>query len=316
MNYGQIAGLDRPVSRVVLGSIGLNNNDPSHVASMIEAYLERGGNMIDTANIYGGGKSERAIGEWLRTSGRRGDILLLTKGAHHDKTGKRVTPDEISFDLGQSLERLGVPSVDLYVLHRDDPEVPVGPIVETLNGHAERGRVKAFGGSNWSHQRLEEAAQHARDRGLRPFAASSPNLALAVPNEPMWADCISISGDVDAQDWYRRTRTPILSWSSQASGFFSGRFSPDFVAESGGDKDVMRVYSAEQNWERYRRAEQLGKEQGKSPIQIALAWVLNQPELNAFALIGPRSLDELNSSLDAAELSLTPDQVRWLNLEG
>ncbi|HET7771264.1 MAG TPA: aldo/keto reductase, partial [Chloroflexota bacterium] len=86
--------------------------------------------------------------------------------------------------------------------------------------------------------------------------------------------------------------------------------------ESGGEKDVMRVYSAEQNWERYRRAEQLGKEVGKSPIQIALAWVLSQPKLNAFALIGPRTLDELNSSLDAAELKLTAEQVRWLNLEG
>src|SRR5687768_756761 len=316
MKYGEIAGLERPVSRVVLGSIGLDHNDPAHVATMIEAYLERGGNMIDTANIYGGGKSERSIGDWLRTSGRRDDLMLLTKGAHHDKHGKRVTPDEISFDLGQSLERLGVPRVDLYVLHRDDPEVPVGPIVETLNGHAARGRIKGFGGSNWSHQRLEEAGTYARERGLTPFAASSPNLALAVPNEPMWADCISISGDAGAQAWYRRTGTPILSWSSQASGFFSGRFSPEFVPESGGDKDVVRVYFAEQNWERYRRAEQLGRELGKSPIQIALAWVLNQPELNAFALIGPRTTDELNSSLDAAEVKLTSEQVRWLNLEG
>src|SRR5688572_22932935 len=160
---------------------------------MVEAYLDRGGNMIDTANIYGGGKSERSIGEWVRRSGRREDIQLLTKGAHHDKVGKRVTPDEISFDLGQSLERLGVPSVDLYVLHRDDPDVPVGPIMETLHGHAARKRVKAFGGSNWSHQRLDEAQRYARERGLTPFAASSPNLALPVPNEPMWADCISIS---------------------------------------------------------------------------------------------------------------------------
>ena len=315
MEYGEIAGLDRPVSRVVLGSIGLDHNDPAHVATMIEAYLERGGNMIDTANIYGGGKSERSIGEWLRRSGRRADIQLLTKGAHHDKVGKRVTPDEISFDLGQSLERLGVPSVDLYVLHRDDPDVPVGPIVETLHRHTARGRVKAFGGSNWSHQRLDEAQAYARERGLTPFAASSPNLALPVPNEPMWADCVSISGDADAQAWYRRAKMPVLSWSSQASGFFSGRFSPEFTPETGGDKDVVRVYFAEQNWERYRRAQQLGEELGKSAIQIGLAWVLNQPDLNVFALIGPRTTDELNSSLDAAEVKLTPRQVRWLNLQ-
>jgi len=311
MRYGNIPGIERPVARVVLGSIGLNVNDPDHVGSMIERYLERGGTMIDTANIYGGGRSERAVGDWVRRSGRREDILLLTKGAHHDKRGKRVTPEEISFDLGQSLERLGVPSVDLYVLHRDDPDVPVGPIIDVLNGHAARGRLRAFGGSNWSHQRLQEANAYARERGLTSFAASSPNLALAVPKEPMWADCISIAGDADALRWYRETGMPILSWSSQAGGFFSGRFTPD----KPDDKDMVRVYYDDANWERYRRAEKLGKELGHSTIQIALAWVLNQPDLNVFALIGPRSLEELNSSLDAAELQLSPDQVRWLNLQ-
>src|SRR6185503_14173097 len=121
MQYGEIAGVDRPISRVVLGSIGLDANDPAHVGSMIERYLERGGNMIDTANVYAGGRSERSLGDWLKRTGRRDDILVLTKGAHHDKLGKRVTPDEISLDLGQSLERLGARRVDLYLLHRDDP---------------------------------------------------------------------------------------------------------------------------------------------------------------------------------------------------
>ncbi|HEU5316957.1 MAG TPA: aldo/keto reductase [Chloroflexota bacterium] len=311
MQYGQIEGLDRPVSRVVLGSMGLNTDDPSHVGSMIERYLERGGNMIDTANVYGGGKSERSIGEWVKRSGRREDILLLTKGAHHDKIGKRVSPDEISLDLGQSLERLGVRSVDLYVLHRDNPDVPVGPIVKTLNHHLARGRIKAFGGSNWSHERLREASAYARRNDLKPFAASSPNLALAVPKEPMWPDCISIAGDREAQAWYRRAKMPVLSWSSQAGGFFTGRFTP----EKPDNADMVRVYYKDANWERYRRAEQLGKELGYSTIQIALAWVMNQPDLNVFALIGPKSIEELDSSLDAAELRLTPKQVRWLNLE-
>jgi len=312
VKYGSIAGIERPVSRVVLGSNGLRADDPAQVAGIIERYLERGGNMIDTANIYEGGRSERSIGDWLRRSGRRGEILLLTKGAHHDKRGKRVTPAEISFDLGQSLERLGVPGVDLYLLHRDDPAVPVGPIVETLNAHAARGRIRAFGGSNWSQQRLAKATAYARRRDLTPFAASSPNLALAVPKEPMWADCVSIAGDTKALAWYRRTGTPIFSWSSQAGGFFTGRFTPDKPDNA----DMVRVYYDDANWERYRRAESLGKELGYSTIQIALAWALSQPDLKVFALIGPRSLEELESSLDAAELQLTPDQVRWLNLEG
>ena len=236
-------------------------------------------------------------------------MLLLTKGAHHASDGrKRVSPEEIAFDLGQSLERLQTPYVDLYLLHRDDPAVPVGEIVETLHHHLRQRRVRAYGGSNWTHQRLQEANEQAQARGLTPFAASSPNLSLAVPKEPMWADCVSVSGDEAALDWYRHQELPLLSWSSQAGGFFSGRFRPD----APDDPNMVRVYYSDANWERYRRAEQLGAELGLSPIQVALAWVLCQPGLRTFALIGPRTLEELQSSLDAAEVELTPEQVAWL----
>jgi aryl-alcohol dehydrogenase-like predicted oxidoreductase len=311
MKYGTIAGLDRPASRVVLGSMAFSPENQGLTDEMIEAFLERGGNLIDTAHVYRGGGSERAIGDWLRRKGQRERVLLMTKGAHHDRLGKRVIPREIAFDLGQSLERLATSYVDLYVLHRDDPAVPVGPIVEALNQHRERGRMRAIGGSNWSHARLAEANDYARQHGLVPFAVSSPNFALAVPNEPMWPDCISIAGDREALDWYRQMQLPILSWSSQAGGFFSGRFSPEQTE----NKDMARVYYSNANWERLRRAEQLAKELGSTPIQISLAWVLNQPDLNVFPLIGPRSLDELDSSLAAAEIELSPQQVRWLNLE-
>lgn len=311
MKYGQIPGIDRPVSRVVLGSIGLKPDDAGQTGAIIERFLERGGNMIDTANIYAGGRSERSIGDWLRRTGRRDDLLILTKGAHHDAKGKRVSPEEISYDLGQSLDRLGTKYVDLYVLHRDDPDVPVGPIVDVLNYHARRGRITAFGGSNWSHQRLQEAHDYALRQDLTPFAVSSPNLGLAVPNEPMWADCISISGDTEALNWYRQSGLPIMSWASLSSGFFTGAFAPDRTD----NKDIVRVYYSEGNWERLRRVKQLAEELHREPIQIALAWVLNQPDLDVHALVGPQTVAELDGCLDAAEINLTPEQVRWLSLD-
>jgi 1-deoxyxylulose-5-phosphate synthase len=312
MKYATIPGLDRPASRVVLGSMAMMPRQQDLTDALLEGFLARGGNLIDTAHIYRGGGSERAIGDWLRRRGRREEVLLLTKGAHHGPDGrKRVDPAEIAFDLGQSLERLGTPFVDLYLLHRDDPAVPAGEVVAALHHHQQAGRIRAYGGSNWSHERIQEANDVARERGLTPFAASSPNLSLAVPKEPMWPDCVSVSGDATALAWYRRTGFPLLSWSSQAGGFFSGRFRRD----APDDPSLVRVYDDDANWERYRRAERLGAELGKTPIQIALAWVLGQPELRTFALIGPRSPEELESSLDAAEIELTPEQVAWLNLE-
>lgn len=311
MKYAHVAGLDRPVSRIVLGSMALSPQDQELSCELLDAFLEHGGNMVDTAHVYRGGGSERAIGEWLRRRGNRERVMILGKGAHHSARGKRVTPDEIAFDLGQSLERLGTGYIDLYVLHRDDPGLPVGPIVEALNRHAGVERIRAFGGSNWTHERLEEANRYAAAHDLRPFAVSSPNLSLAVPNEPMWADCVSISGDAAALSWYAAQQLPIFSWSSQGGGFFTGRFAP----ENTSDKEMVRVYYSDANWARLQRAKKLGEELGTNAIQIALAWVLNQPNLLTFALIGPRNVEELESSLAAAELSLTPQQAAWLNLE-
>ncbi len=308
MRYATIEGLDRPVSRLVLGTMALSPDAQDQANALLDAFVAAGGNLIDTAHVYRSGGSERAIGAWMRARRNREQVLLLTKGAHHSATGKRVHPVEIAFDLGQSLERLGTPYVDLYLLHRDDPAVPVGPIVETLDRHAALGRIRAFGGSNWTHQRLQEAIDYAQAHGLRPFTASSPNLSLAVPNEPMWPDCLSVSGDEAALAWYRTREFPLLSWSSQGGGFFSGRYTPDRTD----DPNIVRVYYSEQNWARYARAEQLGRELGYTPVQIALAWVLSLPGLRTFALIGPRTLDELESSLAAADLELSPEQVAWL----
>jgi aryl-alcohol dehydrogenase-like predicted oxidoreductase len=308
MRYGTILGIDRPVSRIVLGTAVLSEGKEALAADLIETYTAAGGNMIDTAAIYGGGWSDRNVGAWLRRTRRRDDVLILGKGAHHDRTGDRVTPEEISLDLGLSLERLGTTHIDLYVLHRDDPTLPVGPIVEVLDHHYRRGRIRAIGGSNWSSGRLAQARAYAGTHGHLAFTASSVNLALAVPMEPMWANCISIAGDDVAQSWYRAHGIPVLSWSSQAGGFFSGRFAPDDRSNA----DMVRVYYNDANWDRLARASQLGNELGFTATQVALAWVLNQPAMETFALIGPATITELDQSLAVADVVLTPAQVNWL----
>jgi 1-deoxyxylulose-5-phosphate synthase len=311
VEYGRISGLTNPLSRLVLGTVSFTVADRALASAILDRFVENGGTAIDTAHVYGQGKSELVVGQWLRESADRAGLTIITKGAHIDRQGNhRVTPEQITDDLLESLERLQIDTVDLYLLHRDDPSVPVGPIVDCLNLHAAEGRIRAFGGSNWSHQRLDEANAYAAANGLRGFVASSPNLALAVPNEPMWTGCISVAGDAGAQQWYRDRQFPLLAWSSQAGGFFSGRFTPGRPKNA----SMVRVYYQEDNWRRLRRARQLARELGCSPTQIALAWVLSQP-FPTFALIGPRSEEELGDCLGALDVRLTPEQVAWLNLD-
>ena len=310
MRYSPFPPLDRDLSRLVLGSMVFSLEALDLTYDLIETWLKLGGNIIDTAHVYSGGNSERAMGRWFQERGRRNDVVVLSKGAHHNADRRRVTPEDITCDLRDSLTRLKTDRIDLYLLHRDDPEVPVGPIVEALEEHRRAGRIRAYGGSNWSTSRLYEANSYARAHGLQGFTASSPNLSLAIQNEPVWADCLSAS-DSASRDWYQRTQMPLFAWSSQAGGFFTGLYSPENLD----NEDMVRVYYNEGNWERLRRAAELGRQKGGyTANQVALAWVLRQP-IPVFPLIGPHSVEELTSSVAALDLELTTDEVRWLNLE-
>ncbi|TYP68986.1 aldo/keto reductase [Paenibacillus methanolicus] len=303
----ELAGLKQGVSQLIMGSDYFAPEVYELVRTNLDAFTAIGGNTIDTAYIYCGGKSEQAIGMWLEERGNRGDINVWTKGAHPNQHGSRVSRDAIREELGISLERLRTDYVDLYALHRDDLNVPVGEILEWLNELAEEGRILAFGASNWTTVRLAEAARYAEEHGLRGFSFSSPNLSLAKAQEPYWSDCVSI--DAPSLAWHEQSGLPLFSWSAQARGFFTGRFTPDDRS----DADLVRVFYNDDNWERYRRAEQLAKEKGVATIQIALAYVLNQSFPSA-AIIGPRNEAEMRSCREAADLTLTPSEIQWLDL--
>jgi aryl-alcohol dehydrogenase-like predicted oxidoreductase len=310
MKYHSFPPLGQDLSRLVLGTMVFSLEALDLTFELMEAWLALGGNIVDTAHVYSGGNSERALGRWFQETGRRNDVVVIDKGAHHNADRRRVTPEDITCDMRDNLARLKTDTIDLYLLHRDDPDVPVGPIVECLEAHRRAGRIRAYGGSNWSPQRLAEANAYARNHGLQGFTASSPNLSLAVQNEQIWDGCLSAT-DPETKAWYQRTQIPLFAWSSQARGFFTGLYSPENLE----DETIVRVYYSEGNWERLRRAAELGKRKGGySANQVALAWVLHQP-FPVFPLIGPASVAELQNSVAALEIELTPDEVAWLNLE-
>lgn len=306
MKYGAIEGLDKPVSRLVQGTVMLHPKTEPENLALLDAVFEAGCNTFDSAHVYGNGECERVFGRWIKSRNIREKVVILDKGAHHTQDRKRVTPFDITADIHDSLARLQTTYIDLYLLHRDDPSVPVGPIVEILHEHRAAGRIRAFGGSNWTVARLREANEYAERHHLTPFAVSSPHFSLADQIEAPWEDCITITGEAQEADraWYVQTQFPLFCWSSLAGGWFSGRLTRANQADHAKEL-YMRCYGCEKNWQRLESAESLGRKRGYSAAQIALAYVLNQP-FQVFPLVAAYTPEEFKSSAAALEIALSP----------
>lgn len=316
--HGAIRGLDRPVSRLVMGADNQTGQPEADV--MFDHWFERGGNAFDTAYLYTGGRSESQLGSWIRSRGVRDQVVVITKGAHTPY----CAPRWIEPQLCESLERLQTDCAELYFLHRDDPEIPAGEFVDALNEQLRKGRIRAFGGSNWTLARVREANAYARVHGLVGFTAVSNNFSLARMLEPVWAGCVA-SSEPEYRAFLAESGLALLAWGSQARGFFTpradaaaaGRQEGGLQRHAWGHPDlaeIARVWLSPQNLERRRRAGALAERRGVDMICVALAWVLAQP-FPVFALIGPRAPWETRSSLRALELSLSPEELAWLDLE-
>ena len=315
MQYGEIPGVEKPISQVVQGTIMINSGALEESFALLDEVLATGCNTFDTARVYNRGDSEVALGRWINERGIQDKVVVISKGAHPRDGRNRVTPEDITADILTSLENMGLDYVDVYLLHRDDPAVSVGPIVEVLNEHRSAGRIGAFGGSNWSQERIAAANEYAEQCGLTPFAASSPNFSLAEWAQAPWPGCITISGQSSsaAREWYTRTQLPVFTWSSLAGGFFSGRFTRENLNsfDDPMDKVCVASYCFEENFQRLSRVQTLAQQKGVSLAQVALAYVLSQP-MNIFALVGCRNGDEFRANAAALEVALTPEECRWL----
>lgn len=320
MQYGEISGINKPVACIIQGTtmIGSDLNESESFALLDQIY-ELGGNTLDTAHIYGDGKSERVIGRWLQARGLRDNMVIITKGGAHSEDRRRMTPFDITTDLFDSLARLKTDHIDLYLLHRDDPVLPVEPIIHALNEHQQAGRIHAFGASNWSHQRIEAANAYAKANGLKSFVASSPQYSLAESHTEPWPMCLSISGTEgsEARNWYAKTQMPLLVWSPLASGFFSGKFQRDNLNKFGErewDEVVVRTYAKEANFQRLDRAATLASEKGVTTAHMALAFVMSQP-MNMYSVVGPHSAAKFKANIEAADIKLTMQEMDWLDLK-
>ncbi|MDS7594847.1 aldo/keto reductase [Agrobacterium tumefaciens] len=298
----QVPGLTKPASVVALGFEFFPNFASASLT--LDAFYEAGGNLFDTAYVYGGGKTEAIFGDWHTSRNvPREDIVLIGKGAH----SPLCYPDMIAKQLDQSLDRLKTDYVDVYFMHRDNTDVPVGEFVDAMDAEVRRGRIRGiFGGSNWTRERMDEAAAYAERTGKQKPAALSNNFSLAEMLDPIWPGCVAASDD-DWKRWLNARNVPNFAWSSQGRGFFTDRAGRD----KRDDEEIVRVWYSDRNFERRDRAIELANELDRLPIHIALAYVIAQP-FPVIPLIGPRTIAELEDSLSALDIRLTADQLKRL----
>lgn len=296
-----IPGVDKQTSAVALGFEDFRSFASGSI--ILDAFWEAGGNLFDTAFIYGGGYTETLLGEWMASRGTREASVVIGKGAH----SPLVYPDVIGKQLTQTLERLQTDYLDVYFMHRDNPDVPVGEFVDAMDAEVKAGRIRGiFGGSNWTKERMDEAIAYAEKHGKQKPAALSNNFALAEMLDPIWAGCVTASSD-EWKEWLKARQMPNFSWSSQARGFFTDRAGRNKRE----NEELVRCWYNDRNFTRRDRAVELAEKLGMSPIHVALAYVLAQP-FPSIPLIGPRRLSELDDSLRAFDIDLTPEQVAWL----
>ncbi len=311
---------DLSISEIGLGTGHFGTRTDRDAAFRImDRWVEAGGTLIDTAHIYGAknageiSKSEAVIGEWLQASGMRDRIVLCTKGAHPDpnpitqRHGKpRLKPALWKRDLEMSLDALQTDTVDLYFLHRDDPHIPVGELIEALEECVRAGKIRYYACSNWTAERMRQAADYAASHGAAGFVCDQ--IAAPVAGmRPLFLSSINMTylgGDILA--FHEETKLPVMSAMSLCNGYFHKRIAgvrmPFFQ---------RLVYDVPANRPILAKLTKL--HEAGVPLNAALIRFIRSWSFPTCALIGFSSVEQLNALLADYETPISAEDIQELH---
>ncbi|MET0743758.1 MAG: aldo/keto reductase [Microvirga sp.] len=306
-----LPGTGLSVSRLCLGGNRLGAQlDHAASFSLLDAFEASGGNFIDTAHVYANwlpdverSCSEKTIGRWLAASGATG-FVVATKIGHpplEDPTTRRLDAVSLRSDVGEALAHLGLPRLDLVYLHRDDPARPADEILGVLEELRSEGLIHHYGASNWSPSRLEQAQAAARRHGWAGFSANQPEWSLAGRNPGSAAGDL-IAMDEAMLDWHARNRIAAIPYSAQAKGYF------DKVGAGALDEATARAYDNPANRERAAILNEIAVRAHATPTQVALNVLIQNP-VTTVPVIGPRTVEQLESSFASLSLSLGSEDL-------
>jgi aryl-alcohol dehydrogenase-like predicted oxidoreductase len=314
MEYRTLGGTGTVVSAQCLGTMTFGNESSEEVShAQLDLFVERGGNFIDTADVYSRGLSEEIVGRWLADRrGARDQLVIATKGRFPMGDGPNdagLTRTHLSRALDASLRRLGVETVDLYQAHAWDPLTPIEETLGFFDDAVRAGKIRYAGVSNFLGWQLQKAVLLARSGGRPPIATLQPQYNLLVRDIEF--ELVEVCGNEGVG---------ILPWSPLAGGWLTGKYlrdqAPTGATRLGEDpRRGMEAYAPrnaqERTWHVIDTVRQVAEGRGVSMSQVALAWVADRPAVSA-VILGARTVEQLGDNLGAAGLHLSDAETDLL----
>ena len=297
----------KALSPMALGTAPFGTRISREMAfSILDAYVDCGGNLLDTAAVYGMGVSEQTIGAWMKQRGTRSKVTISTKGGHPSVPDweRRITEVDIRYDMECSLQYLQTDCVEIYFLHRDDKSKPVEEIMPVLDQLVREGKTQYIGASNWTVARINEANDFAHKNGLTAFSFSQIFWNGACINKEGVYDPTLVPMDDVEHVGYAANGMPVMAYTAQAQGLFSHIRDKGYEGLSDG---LVRTYINPKTRARAERILTLSSETGISPTAISLAYLLYDKEVKAYPILGisrPERLSEAMQVFDLKEADL------------
>ncbi|MFD1632844.1 aldo/keto reductase (plasmid) [Haloplanus ruber] len=282
--------------------------DETRAYELLDAYEAHGGRFIDTADMYGGGKSERWIGNWLADRDRE-DFVVASKiywPTRDDPNGRGLGRKHLRRQVDAILDRLGTDYVDLLYVHRWDDETPVEEFMRTLDGFVDSGRVHHLGASTlWPNAwKVVRANAVADRRGYEPFTVVQPRYNLV--NREIEGPFLEMCESEDLG---------VVPWSPLGEGFLTGKYDRDDVSNADSraaeDDSFESKYLTDENFAVLDTLQEVASEVDATPAQVALAWLLHHDQVVG-PIVGARTVDQLEENLGAVDVSLSDDQFERL----
>ncbi len=312
-----LKGTELNVSPIAFGTVRAGLDwDGKDAEEMLNRYVDSGGNLIDSARVYFDwvgtevGRSERVIGDWLRSCKRRNEIVLITKGGHPAKDTphtSRMQMADMEYDINLSLKSLGTDYIDIYFYHRDDTSRPVGELIEQMEQFKKEGKIRYYGCSNWSVERMKEAEDYAESKGIRGFVSSQNLYNIGAKHMNPFEDDTMVTDDVRAIDFYKNSNITPMPYFGVCSGFFH------ILAAEGEGAVKNSCYYTPKNLELANNINELCKKYSCTITQVLLGFFAYQ-ECTMIPLVGTANIAQLDEALKTVNINFTKQD--FINLGG